>query len=63
MNTKAIINDYIEALSERAEMAGDDKLAFVAGFLEGTLKTLKLQSYELEVIKRDTINLRKLIAE
>ena len=62
MNTTAIINDYIEALTERAEMAGDSKLEYVMGFLYGTLSTLKLQSYELESLQRDTANLRELIA-
>ena len=62
MNTNHIINDYLEALTERAEMAGDDRLAYVMGFLYGTLKTLKLQSYELESLQRDTDNLRNLIA-
>ena len=61
-NTTTIINDYLEALTERAEMAGDDRLAYVMGFLYGTLKTLKLQSYELESLQRDTDNLRNLIA-
>jgi len=61
-NANTIINDYLEALAERAEMAGDDRLSYIKGFLEGTLKTLGLQGYELEVLKRDTINLRKLIA-
>jgi hypothetical protein len=57
-----IINEYLEALTERAEMTGDDRLAFAKGFLEGTLKTLGLQGYELEVLQRDTANLRELIA-
>jgi hypothetical protein len=61
-NTAKIINDYLEALTERAEMAGDDRLAYVMGFLQGTLKTLGLQGYELEVLQRDTVNLRELIA-
>ena len=61
-NTTTIINDYLEALTERAEMAGDDRLAYVMGFLYGTLKTLGLQGYELEVLQRDTINLRNIIA-
>ena len=61
-HTNHIINDYLEALAERAEMAGDDRLAYVMGFLQGTLKTLGLQGYELEVLQRDTINLRNIIA-
>jgi len=62
MNTNTIINDYLEALTERAEMAGDGRLDYVMGFLQGTLKTLGLQGYELEVLQRDTANLRDLIA-
>ena len=62
-NTTTIINDYLEALTERAEMAGDDRLAYAMGFLQGSLKTLGLQGYELGVLERDTINLRNLIAE
>jgi hypothetical protein len=61
-NTNHIINDYLEALTERAEMAGDDRLAYAMGFLLGSLKTLGLQGYELEVLQRDTANLRNLIA-
>jgi len=57
-----IINDYLEALAERAEMAGDGRLDYVMGFLQGTLKTLGLQGYELESLQRDTDNLRNLIA-
>jgi hypothetical protein len=62
MNKNAIINDYLEALTERAEMAGDGRLDYVMGFLQGTLKTLGLQGYELESLQRDTDNLRNLIA-
>jgi hypothetical protein len=61
-DTNHIINDYLEALAERAEMAGDDRLAYVKGFLEGTLTKLGLQTYELESLQRDTDNLRNLIA-
>jgi hypothetical protein len=61
-NTNHIINDYLQALTERAEMAGDDRLAYAMGFLEGSLKTLGLQGYELESLQRDTDNLRNLIA-
>ena len=60
--TNTIINDYLEALTERAEMAGDGKFDYLLGFLQGTLKNLGLQTYELEVLQRDTINLRNLIA-
>ena len=58
----SVINDYIEALTERAEMAGDDRLAYAVGFLQGTLTKLGLQTYELEVLEQDTANLRNLIA-
>ncbi len=58
MNTNTIINDYIEALQDRAEQAGDGKLEYALGFLYSTLKTLKLDSYELEQLQSDTQNLR-----
>jgi len=60
--TNTIINDYLEALAERAEMAGDGRLDYAMGFLQGSLKTLGLQGYELESLQRDTDNLRELIA-
>ena len=60
--TNTIINDYLEALAERAEMAGDGRLDYAMGFLQGSLKTLGLQGYELESLQRDTANLRNLIA-
>jgi len=60
MNTNHIINDYIEALSERAEQSGDGRLDYAMGFLYSTLKNLKLQSYELEQLQLDIKNLRKL---
>lgn len=63
MNTNTIINDYIEALGERAEQAGDGRLDYAMGFLQGTLKNLKLQSYELEQLQIDIKNLRKLTEE
>jgi hypothetical protein len=63
MNTNNIINDYIEALGERAEQAGDGRLDYAMGFLQGTLKNLKLQSYELEQLQIDIKNLRKLTEE
>jgi len=61
MNTNHIINDYIEALSKRAEQSGDGRLDYAMGFLYGTLKNLKLQSYELEQLQLDVKNLRKLL--
>jgi hypothetical protein len=59
-NTTTIINDYIEALQNRAEQSGDGRLDYAMGFLYSTLKTLKLDSYELEQLQRDTKNLRTL---
>ena len=59
MNTNAIINDYIEALTQRAELAGDGKLETAMGWLYSTLKGLKLQSYELDLLKMDTSLLKK----
>jgi hypothetical protein len=60
MNKNHIINDYIEALQERAEQSGDDRLNYAMGYLWGTLKNLKLQSSELEQLQIDIENLRKL---
>lgn len=63
MNTNAIINNFLEALTKRAELAGDGKLEYAMGYLYSTLQALKLQSYELEVLQRDTKNLEKTVAE
>jgi len=60
MNTNTIINDYIEALQDRAEQAGDGKLDYAMGFLYSTLKSLQFSGYELEQLQRDTQNLRTL---
>jgi len=54
INTNTTINNYIEALQERAEQAGDGRLDYAMGFLYGTLRNLKLQSYELESLQKDT---------
>ena len=62
MNNKTIVDNFLKALAERAEMAGDGRLDYAIGFLYGTLSTLGLQNYELEVLERDTANLRELIA-
>jgi len=61
MNNTHVINQYIEALSTRAEMSEDSRLDFAMGFLYNTLQAMKLNSYELEVLKQDTDNLNKLI--
>lgn len=61
MDTNKIINNYIEALTTRAEMSGDGRLEYAMGFLYSTLKTLKLDSYELESLQLDTRNLNNLI--
>ena len=61
--TNTTINNYIEALSQRAEMAGDDKLGFAMGFLYGTLADLKLQSCELDILAKDTKNLNNLVVQ
>ena len=55
------ITDYIQALRERSNQVGG--LDYAMGFLYSTLKELKPQSYELEQLKKDTENLRNLIAE
>jgi hypothetical protein len=50
----AILNNYLEAVITRAEIAGDDKLGVAMGYVFDTLLALKLQTYELETIQRLT---------
>ena len=59
--TSTTINNYLEALAARAEESGDGRLEYAMGYLYTTLKALKLDSYELETLQRDTDNLRKLM--
>jgi hypothetical protein len=61
MNTLTTINNYIEALQERANQVGG--LDYAMGFLYGTLKDLKLQSYELDRLMADTETLKQMTAE
>ena len=61
MDTNKILNNYIEALQTRYEMSGDGRLEYAMGFLYSTLKSLKLDSYDLESLQRDTQNLQRLI--
>ena len=63
MKNTTIIQDYIEALGQRSEMAGDGRLDYALGFLQGTLQSLKLQPYELEVLQKDILNLKQLTAQ
>jgi len=59
--THNTINNYIEALQERANQVGG--LDYAMGFLYSTLKNLKLQSYELEQLQLDTETLKAMTAE
>jgi hypothetical protein len=59
--THNTINNYIEALQERANQVGG--LEYAMGFLYGTLKDLKLQSYELDRLAADTETLKDMTAE
>jgi hypothetical protein len=60
-DTHETIDNYINALRERATQAGG--LDYALGFLYSTLTDLKLQNYELWRMKRDTTTLNDLIAE
>lgn len=60
-NTESTIHNFVEALTQRAEMSGDGRLEYAMGYLYSTLKSLKLDSYELELLQRDTQNLKNLI--
>lgn len=62
MNNKVIINNYIEALTARAEQSGDGRLEYAMGFLQSTLNSLNLGTYELETLQRDAKNLQDLIS-
>ena len=59
--THDTINDYIQALRNRANQVGG--LDYAMGFLYSTLKDLKLQGYELERLQKDTENLSNLITQ
>jgi hypothetical protein len=59
--TNTTINNYLEALTARAEESGDGRLEYAMGYLYTTLKALKLDSYELETLQRDADNLYKLM--
>ena len=61
MNTHTIINDYIKALTERANQVGG--LDYAMGFLYSTLKDLKLQNYEMDRLQADTETLKDLAAK
>ncbi len=63
ITTEVTINNYIEALVQRAELAGDGRLETAMGWLYSTLKALKLQSYELDLLKLDTQLLNKATEE
>jgi hypothetical protein len=54
MNNSTVINDYLEALTKRAESAGDDRLGIAIGYFHEALRALKLQEYELETLQRLT---------
>ena len=60
ITTHHTINNYIEALQERANQVGG--IDYAMGFLYSTLKDLKLQSYELDRLMADTETLKDLIA-
>lgn len=58
-----VIKDYLEALDERASQVGglNQGQQYIIGFLSGTLKNLQLQGYDLEVLQRDTKQLKGMI--
>ncbi len=61
--THTTINNYIDALAERAELAGDGRLELAMGYFHDLLLSLKLQSYELEMLSKATANIHKIVAE
>jgi hypothetical protein len=63
MNTSTgIISEYIEALTERAEQAGDDRLSYAMGVLHSTLQSLQFSGYkDLEQLQKDTQALKRTV--
>ena len=58
-----VIKDYLRALDESAsQICGlNQGHQYIIGFLCGTLQDLQLQGYELEVLQRDTKQLKGMI--
>ena len=58
-----VIKDYLGALDERASQVGglNQGQQYIIGFLSGTLKKFQLQGYDLEVLQRDTKQLKGII--
>ena len=61
MTNQQTIDQYVEALTERAHQAGG--VGYMAGFLHSTLLALNLQGYEIEALQRDIKSLKNLIKE
>ena len=61
MNNKTVINRYVEALRIRAHQQGG--VNYMSGVLLATLEAMKLQGYELDVLKQDIKSLEKLNQE
>ena len=58
-----IIQEFVEALMSRAEQQGSGQLGYVAGYLTSFLETLKLGTFERELMMKDTDALHKSIKE
>lgn len=56
-----IINDFIEALEQRARQVGG--IGYAMGFLYGTLMSLNLKSHELDQLQISTKHLHELHEE
>ena len=54
MNKLQIIDEYLTALAERAEQAGDDKLNFALSNIFGALPNLDLDDNALRMFKSRT---------
>ena len=58
-----IIQEFVEALMSRAEQQGVGQLGYVAGYLTSFLETLKLGTFERELMINNTAELHKYIKE
>lgn len=55
---EGLIEDYIQALTNRSEASGDDKLAFAMNFVRSTLEALVEDAYGYETLRDDIKKLR-----
>jgi hypothetical protein len=58
-----IIQEFVGALITRAEQQGVGQLGYIHGYLTSFLESLKLGTFEREIMQKDTDALYKFIEE